>query len=637
MANLAVLNLTKAILLFILVFGMLLTVPASAQTIENRAELYEIPVDFINQWDAINLPDDQTAAEALQKYEEAIANLPESQLAKRTYAKLSLIELMLTLEMSPEAMKKLDILKSDTATLPEIYKGIRLKLVAQAYLNMGQYSQGMESIERALSIITTVNSPSDLAGARIIRGQIHYSLEQYKSALDDYLFAYHIFKSNDQKIALGTTIGSIAQLYSKTGEHEKSIEYFKESLELIDTEEQKLLASIIVYNIGVAYSRIDDMENAEQYYRRALRLSEELDDQVGVAYVWRELGKIESNKKNHQAAIDYYHRAFDILEQLKDRRMLTSLHIALAENYHASGQSKLALDRLKLAIKLAKSHDINEGLLSAYKAMSKIQEELGNYKQSLNSLKQYSEQMVEINAKQNQQSLNELKVKFSTEAKEAQNQLLSQTNAINQLEIANQVAQKRVLWLLVIVTLLVVALTLFGLRRQTQLRKRFSQLALTDELTKAPNRRSIVRYAKDQMKESNHSESSLLIGLIDLDNFKKINDTYGHDVGDEILKHFYQRAKEVLRQSDRLGRFGGEEWLLVMPHSSIEQIQFIFERIRNAVIRPKISALPKEFHLTFSMGICQYNGEDSWESLLKKADDAVYQAKSNGRDQWVES
>lgn len=155
------------------------------------------------------------------------------------------------------------------------------------------------------------------------------------------------------------------------------------------------------------------------------------------------------------------------------------------------------------------------------------------------------------------------------------------------------------------------------------------QAALTDSLTGLPNRRAFERAAA---KRSNVGAARRdCVALFDLDRFKSINDRFGHDVGDEVLKSFAISALKLTRPSDTLARLGGEEFVLLIEDASIEQAFDICERIRREVGGGLIMVPPEELRVTVSGGVAAL-GPDGLGAALKAADEALYRAKKSGRD-----
>ena len=148
-----------------------------------------------------------------------------------------------------------------------------------------------------------------------------------------------------------------------------------------------------------------------------------------------------------------------------------------------------------------------------------------------------------------------------------------------------------------------------------------------------PNRRSITEFARLQWAARSAHEGKLRLAILDIDHFKAVNDDFGHDMGDAVLSAFAQICSAHLRGSDRLGRYGGEEFLLVMPGSDPAQVSIVFERLQQAVHKLSVPGLPLDRRLTFSMGAAEAWGDnDSLAELIHRADEALYRAKQNGRN-----
>ena len=162
------------------------------------------------------------------------------------------------------------------------------------------------------------------------------------------------------------------------------------------------------------------------------------------------------------------------------------------------------------------------------------------------------------------------------------------------------------------------------------------EVAHVDPLTFLPNRRTIIKDLQSEVMRAERYHSLFSISVVDIDNFKSINDTYGHPVGDEVLRHVALQLRDGIRHPDVVGRYGGEEFIILLPNSdktaAAEQAARLCREVRSEVMHSK----DQDLQVTISIGIAQFKiGEDSWHSLLKRADNAMFEAKNNGRDRWV--
>jgi len=164
------------------------------------------------------------------------------------------------------------------------------------------------------------------------------------------------------------------------------------------------------------------------------------------------------------------------------------------------------------------------------------------------------------------------------------------------------------------------------------------KLATTDYLTGTLNRRAYIERANIERRRANRNKHPICMVFFDIDHFKGINDTYGHDVGDLALKIFVDIIGRSLRTADALGRLGGEEFALLLPETSFEGANILAERIRTRVSEQLIEAAGTDgFKMTVSGGLAVWEDGKPYDDLFKIVDERLYTAKNSGRNQIVNS
>ena len=162
--------------------------------------------------------------------------------------------------------------------------------------------------------------------------------------------------------------------------------------------------------------------------------------------------------------------------------------------------------------------------------------------------------------------------------------------------------------------------------------RRIEELAELDELTGAFNRRSIMRMLEEEIARSGRHGQPCSIALIDLDWFKRINDAHGHPTGDEVLRTFAITMFANIRGIDRFGRYGGEEFLMVLPNTPGDAAARLLDRLRTIVADLDWSAFSAGMQVTFSAGVATLRAEEHSDNLLARADKALYASKAQGRN-----
>lgn len=191
------------------------------------------------------------------------------------------------------------------------------------------------------------------------------------------------------------------------------------------------------------------------------------------------------------------------------------------------------------------------------------------------------------------------------------------------------------LWLFTISVILIVIFWILKplARRLDEVQQDLEEIAHTDPLTGCWNRRALMKSGDMLWSLAKRQERTLSVIICDIDRFKRINDTYGHSVGDHAIKEFALTCIDALRQYDVLGRFGGEEFVLILPDSDQTGATVVAERIRRALEAKTVASEGFEFQMTASFGTATLIEDDlSLQGLIDRADQALYAAKAGGRN-----
>ncbi|MFT5758423.1 MAG: diguanylate cyclase (GGDEF)-like protein [Alteromonadaceae bacterium] len=191
--------------------------------------------------------------------------------------------------------------------------------------------------------------------------------------------------------------------------------------------------------------------------------------------------------------------------------------------------------------------------------------------------------------------------------------------------------------LALIILQLMIIITSFALSwsASEQLVKDLELQATIDHLTQTYNRRALEGIAKKEIAQAQREDSNLVAIIMDIDDFKAVNDDYGHGAGDQVLVEFSQRLKDNLREYDSIARYGGEEFLLLLPNTEVNIAMVIAEKLRKVIAAP-VFLINENTNITItaSFGVASNKGKHiQWRQLLSQADQALYSAKRLGKDQ----
>jgi diguanylate cyclase (GGDEF)-like protein len=166
---------------------------------------------------------------------------------------------------------------------------------------------------------------------------------------------------------------------------------------------------------------------------------------------------------------------------------------------------------------------------------------------------------------------------------------------------------------------------------------KLEHLAATDPLTGAANRRQFIERVETEIARAKRGGAPFSLLAFDLDNFKKINDSYGHQAGDEVLRRFVQKCLDAIRPYDGVARVGGEEFMVLLPQAALESARSVAERVRGAVASDEFyTGAGRAVAVTVSVGVSEFGRDgDTIDTILRVADERLYKAKHNGRNRVV--
>jgi len=185
---------------------------------------------------------------------------------------------------------------------------------------------------------------------------------------------------------------------------------------------------------------------------------------------------------------------------------------------------------------------------------------------------------------------------------------------------------------LVLILISVIIYQYFEIKKRKQFELKLIKTATIDSLTGLFNRKHIDYMLQKEVEEAKRYATPLSIIFCDIDHFKRINDKYGHQVGDDVLKELSAVMRRELRKSDIIGRWGGEEFLIILPNTHLKEALNVAKKLQNAIREHTFATIG---HLTCSFGVTEFKKEDSIYKLMIRVDQALYEAKNTGRDKIV--
>jgi diguanylate cyclase (GGDEF)-like protein len=222
---------------------------------------------------------------------------------------------------------------------------------------------------------------------------------------------------------------------------------------------------------------------------------------------------------------------------------------------------------------------------------------------------------------------------FQTARREQDNRRLAADRALKEQQLESLERVRKWQRLALVLGGVLILMLLWLAARQFRRSRNLHRMAMTDPLTGIANRRHIEELARRALAHAGAHGEPLCVLVLDVDHFKAVNDAFGHAVGDQVLVRVAQACKQALRRFDLLGRMGGEEFLIVLPDTSLEVAMQIAERLRRKVESLPLASLAPGLQITASVGAAETDHEaDDLPELVRRADTAMYRAKDAGRN-----
>lgn len=431
-------------------------------------------------------------------------------------------------------------------------------------------------------------------------------------------------------------LSMIANVYadSQVGQYDRAIEYYRQ---LLPEYEKRALPKDVadtLYNIAATLETKGNFAGAELHYRRALAAFEKLERASDVAYTKRSLGSSIMKQGRAAEALPLFDAALEFFERNGNAGEVALVRQFRGMAYRRLGRSAEALRELDAARRFYEQENNVRFLEKNAEEVALVHAQRGDWRQAWEAGRRHDELQQKLAASRRDEQSSRLRVEFDAEKKEQENRALARENTLRAATLREAQRNQKLQIVVIALTALLAAALAVLFRRQVVHARRMREMAMTDELTRLPNRRHILAAVEIAFAAAKRESRAATVMVFDIDRFKRINDTYGHAAGDAILQSVARTCRLELRGADQLGRIGGEEFLVVLHDATAEQAKEIAERLRVAVEAIDFSSVAAGLRVTISIGVrVADRGEPG--AAIAAADSLLYRAKESGRNRVV--
>ncbi|MCD6595662.1 tetratricopeptide repeat protein [bacterium] len=552
----------------------------------------------------------------------------------KTFLQTKIDELLNQLESAEENTDKVDILSRLSGALRNsdpkkamqyAEEGLELaetlgfeKGIAECLNNIGiihreqgDYSSALENYQKSLEIYMQLDNEQGISNCMASIGIIYWNQGNYSQALK-YLYKALESKENlGDKPGISKCFNNIGNIYWFQNNYSQALEYYHKSLKMKKELGDKEGISTSLNNIGVIYGIQGDYPHALEYFIKSLKIYEELNDKDGVSTVFMNIGEFYYYQNDFNRSLEYYNKSLKIFEELNNKNGIANSLINIGSVFVKTQKSQKAIKYLMKALNIVKEIGAMKMEMENYGVLSEAYAKSRKYKKALEYYKLYKETNDKLFNEEKSKQITNMRVKYETEQKEKEAEIYKLRNV--ELAQANEKIDKA----------------------HKELAEAYRQLEIvsrTDPLTLLLNRRGFLEQVTHEIHRYERSGKAFSIIIADIDDFKSFNDSFGHDCGDFILTNLSQIIRKTLRKQDSVGRWGGDEFILLLPETPIDGAIVVAEKIRKKVAKLSISYKDKNLSVTMSFGAAVIEKSLSIDECIKKADESLYQAKESGKN-----
>ncbi len=465
------------------------------------------------------------------------------------------------------------------------------------------------------------------------RGLLEYREDREDLAINSLTQAYRSSTSPAFAEPHILAAGVLATVLRGVGDYSQALALNQEAIDWDTARHAPLALSVDRFLRGRILILLPKYAQAIEEFDDARKLSSLLNDSQGVAYAdvrvceaRIELGQlIKARSACENALFTFIASRFS--DEVKETEALLA-RIDLAE-----GHPEKALATLNEVLDHSGTDVLPLRVASLYQWRSRTNAALHNYRDAYNDLSEYMRRYVANNDADRTKQGVALRARFETDREIERNALLKRELDLSHEQSQRQARQLRWNAIAAVSAVMVIALLIYFLVTNLRFRKQLVRLASQDGLTGLLNRRRTAELASEELAAAAASDAPLTIAIIDMDHFKFINDRCGHATGDYVLREFARLGREAMRTQDMLGRWGGEEFLLIMPDATLEVAVATLERLRTLVFGINLPASGAGLRVSMSAGLATRDAQvRSLDELIARADAALYVAKNEGRD-----
>ena len=485
------------------------------------------------------------------------------------------------------------------------------------YGQSGNYAEALRTFLTLQRLCTKIGEPQAAADALNNTGIAYFHLGDYTNALSYHVQALEAYRtSNHPKGEVHALIG-VGMVYFERGNFQEALDAFSQARS--GEVEDRYTHALLRNHLGRTYLALGQYEQALVHNQASLELMVTLGDRLGASYTQDDLAAIHTKLGQTEEAERYLLASLKVKREAGDTKGQAEVCLQLGELYLHTGQLESALDTLHEALESAEQSDAKLEVHKAHYALAAAYKKNRQFREACLHLEKHTQLGKEVFNQESDLRLQGLRVQHEVKETEREKELYRLKN----VELAQAVE------------------TLHNLTASLQaanddkaaLLSQLEQQSREDALTGLYNRRHLDETLAQAFAHAQRHERPLSVVVCDIDHFKRVNDTFSHQMGDVVLKEVARLLQGGVRSGDTVARYGGEEFVILLPDAAAKDAAGTVERIRQTIANHSWHTYHPDLTVTISAGLTDDLSAPCHEKLITLADKKLYEAKGNGRNQ----
>lgn len=504
--------------------------------------------------------------------------------------------------------------------------------------SLGDFEGAFQFYQNGLDVARSMDNQELTARGLINIGAIFYLKKDYKQSLITLNQALTLANAIADEALLGDISSELGILYGYLGEESQANDYFQQSYQHFKKAGKDNYALNSLYNVAINHTNQERYEQAISVYRLLESEIQKNTSHEFIASVYRNLAwaLLHQDNADKDNAYRYIMLAGEYVKEAEQHLIELQYLIDKAYILEKIERYQEALVNIEQAEKLLERKDsdiYDTSELNILLLRAKLHYALEQFSKAYEIQTQYFTKSIAYNRVRETTEIDELRLQYQSETVQRQKNILEKNQRLQNLQLQQITLESKNRQILIAILAMCILILTWFLHRVIKGQRNLIQATRTDSLTGVANRRRLLQLGEKYFLQAKEHQQAMSVCMIDIDYFKEINDKLGHSIGDKALKKIAHLGQRLMRTNDVFGRFGGEEFITLLPNTNHDDALEVAERLRKNIERTNWQT-QEITQLTVSIGIATLNQQNytDFSALLKAADEQLLKAKQAGRN-----